>query len=286
MILVTGASGNVGTALLSCLRGAGVTARGAYHDPRKTARAIESGHPAVTLDLAAPDTLGPALYGVDAVFLLGAMSPDQTAHELNLVAAARTAGARVVKLSVWRADEGLSPIARLHWPVEQALVASGLRWTVLRPNFYLQNFLRQPSIREAGVFSSPLISAPISFIDAGDIARVAAQVLTTDGHVYHLTGPKALTYAEAGAVFSEVLGRPVRYLGPPDHEARAAMLSRGMPEFYVDALIEVARAYRDGGAETVTSTVPDLTGRPATEFADFVRQHQDFFGRARSSLDG
>ncbi|ANP50149.1 uncharacterized protein YbjT (DUF2867 family) [Streptomyces griseochromogenes] len=280
MILVTGASGNVGTALLARLHADGVAARAAYRDPRATAEVTGSGGRAVTLDLAEPDTLGPALQGVETVFLIGATGPDQTAHELNMVEAARAAGVRVVKLSVWRADEGLSPIARLHRPVEEALVASGLPWTILRPNFYLQNFLRQSSVREAGEFMLPLITAPISFVDVGDIARAAARVLTGDGHdgrVYDLTGPEALTYAEAAEAFSGVLGRPVRYVGLPDHEARAAMLSRGMPEFHVDALIEVARAYRDGGAETVTSAVPDLTGRAALGFADFVRENRRFF---------
>ncbi|MFE0024277.1 SDR family oxidoreductase [Amycolatopsis sp. NPDC059021] len=281
MILVTGASGNVGTALLTRLKADGVTTRAAYRDPRKTAAAIRSGQDAVTLDLAVPATLGPAFAGVRAVFLLAATGPDQTAQELAVVEAARAAGVRVVKLSVWRADEQLTPIARLHWPAEQALRESGLPWTFLRPNFYLQNFLRQPSIREAGVFSQPLVTAPISFVDVGDIAEVAARVLTSEGHdgrVYDITGPRALTYDEAAAVFSEVLGRPVRYVGLSDDETRAGMLSRGMPEFQVDALIEVARAYRDGGADTVTSTVPDLTGHQALGFADFVRLHQDVFG--------
>ena len=280
MILVTGASGNVGTALLTRLHSDGLTARAAYRDPHTTAQVIKAGGRAVTLDLAMPDTICPALDGIETVFLLGATSPDQTTHELNLLEAARALRVRVVKLSVWRADERLSPIARLHQPVEQALIASGLPWTILRPNFYLQNFLRQPSIREAGEFSFPLISAPISFIDIDDVARVAARVLTTDGHdgrVYDLTGPKALTYAEAAEEFSDVLGKPVRYVGLQDDEARAAMLSRGMPEFHIDALIGVARAYRDGGAETVTSTVADLTGRGAVGLADFVRRNHDCF---------
>ncbi|WP_037806897.1 SDR family oxidoreductase [Streptomyces sp. NRRL S-1448] len=280
MILLTGASGNVGTALLARLSADGVAVRAAYRDPHTTAQVIKSGGQAVTLDLAEPDTLGPALDGIESVFLLGATGPAQTTHELNMVQAARAAGVRVVKLSVWRADEGLSPIARLHRPVEQALVTSGLPWTILRPNFYLQNFLNQPSIRAAGEFSLPLITAPISFIDVGDIAAVAARVLTTDGHdgcIYDLTGPKALTYTEAAETFSDVLGKPVRYVGLPDDEARAAMLGRGLPEFYADALIEVARAFRDGGAETVTSTVAELTGREALGFADFVRRNRHFF---------
>jgi uncharacterized protein YbjT (DUF2867 family) len=131
------------------------------------------------------------------------------------------------------------------------------------------------------MFSFPLVNAPISFIDAGDVAQVAAHVLTTAGHdgrVYHLTGPEALTYPEAAAVFAAVLGKPVRYVGLPDDQARAAMLNRGVPEFHADTLIEVARAYRSGGADTVTSTVPELTGRPAAGLADFVSRHRDVFG--------
>lgn len=286
MILVTGAGGNVGSALLDHLRANEVAARAGYRDPVKTAAAVDAGQPSVTLDLADPATLAPALDGVHAVFLLGAMSPAQTTHELNLVRAARAAGTRVVKLSVWRAGEGLSPVARLHRPVERELCDSALPWTmmpwtILRPNFYLQNFLRQPSIRETSEFSFPFIAAPISFIDTDDIARVAAHVLTTaghDGHCYDLTGPEALTYPQAADVFSAVLDRPVRYVRRSDDEARAAMLHRGMPEFYANALIDVARAYRYGGADTVTTTVADLTGRRAAGFADFVRRHRDVFG--------
>ncbi|MCR6481844.1 NAD(P)H-binding protein [Amycolatopsis sp. OK19-0408] len=274
MILVTGASGTVGSALLAELRALGAPARPAYRDPAR------AGDGAVVLDLADPAGFPAALEGVDAMFLLAPTNPAQTALELSAVAAARAAGVRVVKLSVWRADEGLTPIARLHRPAEEALAASGLRWTLLRPNFYLQNFLRQPTIRTEGVFSLPRIEAPISFADTGDIARVAARVLTTDGHdgrVYDITGPEALTYAEAADRFSAVLGKPVRYLGPPDEEARAAMLARGLPEFQADALIEVARAYRHGGAERVTPVVGELTGRPATTFEEFVRANRAVF---------
>ncbi|WP_245614521.1 NAD(P)H-binding protein [Actinokineospora inagensis] len=274
---MTGASGNVGSALLERLRAKGAAAVGAYRDPAKA----PAGQRAVRVDLGEPGTLVPAMRGVDTVFLLGAMSPAQTAHELAVLAAARRVGARVVKLSVWRADEGLSPIARLHRPVEEALRVSGLRWTVLRPNFYLQNFLRQGGIRASGEFSFPVINAPISFVDVNDIADVAAAVLTTDGHdgrVYSLTGPAALTYPQAAATFADVLGKPVRYLGFPDDEARSRLVGQGMPEFHADALIDVARAFRDGGAAAVTSTVLDLTGHPARGLAEFVLANRAIFG--------
>lgn len=229
------------------------------------------------------ETLAGALDGVRAVFLLGAMGAEQTRQELNVVEAAVDAGVPwVVKLSVWRADEELTPIAAIHRPVERALEESGLSYTVLRPNFYMQNFTRQyaASIRAAGRFSQPYAEAPISLIDTRDIARTAAAVLTGDGHhgqVYSLTGPEALSYDDAAGVLSRVLERPVRFRGLSDEDARAEMLERGLPASYADSLIEVSRAYRHGGAETVTTTVAELTGRAPGTFEQFVRDHRSSF---------
>ncbi|HEY1920964.1 MAG TPA: SDR family oxidoreductase [Streptosporangiaceae bacterium] len=283
MIVVTGASGAVGSALLGELSASGHPVRAAYRSPARAAQAVAAGQPAVVADFSDPATLAPALDGADAVFLLGAMSPDQAEQELNVLSAARAIGVpRVIKLSVWRADEQLTPIARLHRPVEEALESSGLGWTFLRPNFYMQNFSRQlsASIRDDGMFAQPATSAPISFVDIRDVARVAAQVLTTSGHdgkIYNITGPAALTYDQAAAIFAQELDRPVRFIGLSDEQARAGMLQRGLPEFYADALLEVSRVYRQGGVGQVTSTVHDLTGQPPVTFTQFVRDHRSAF---------
>lgn len=283
MILVIGAGGAVGSALLAELRAAGEPCRAAFHSPAKTAAAVAAGQPAVTIDLAEPATIAPALTDVDTMFLLCATNSAQTSNERNAVQAAVATGVRrVVKVSVWRADEELTPIARLHWPVEQAIEASGLAYTFLRPNFYLQNFLRSAGeIRATGGFSQPMCDAPISFVDAGDVARVAARVLTESGHDkarYDLTGPAALTYAEMAEVLTAELGRPVRFTGLSDAEALAGLRARGLPEFNVNALVEVGRAYRDGGAERVTDTVRELTGQTPRSAAEFVRANRAVFG--------
>ena len=283
MILMTGSSGTIGSVLLQRLRAAGEPVRATYRSPEATKNATRDGYDAVTVDLDAPDTLREALDGVRAVFLLGAMGPRQSDQELAVVVAARAAGVeRIVKLSVWRAAEQLSPIARLHRPVEEALERSGLAWTFLRPNFYMQNFLRQAGaeIRATGEFAQPAMRTPISFIDTRDIAAVAYTVLTSDGHdgqAYALTGPEALTYEQAAATLSEVLQRPVRFVALDDDQARQRMLSTGLPLFYADALIEVARAFRDGGVETVTPTVGELTGRQPVSFARFASDHRGAF---------
>lgn len=283
MILVLGASGNVGSALLDELRSGGHAVRAGYHSPQLTARAADCGQDAVTVDLSRPGTLGPAVEDVDAVFLLAPTGAELTRQELNVIDAAKAGGVRrVVKLSVWRADERLTPIARMHRPGEEALQSSGISWTILRPNFYMQNFVRQMAgpIRETRSFSQPETAAAISFVDARDVARVAARVLVAAGHegyIYDVTGPEALSYEQAADVFSQVLGSPVRFAGLPDNEARAEMLNSGLAAGYVEALIEVSRAYRDGGAERVTSVVRDLTGQAPVSFEDFVRDNVSAF---------
>jgi uncharacterized protein YbjT (DUF2867 family) len=279
-ILVIGAGASVGSVVVNDLRTSGHRVRAAYHDPAAAERDISAGYDAVAVDLSDPRTLAPALEGVAAAFLLSATGPQQAAQGLNVVRAAQAAKTeRVVQLSVWRADEELTPIARQQRPIERALETSGVGWTFLRPNFYMQNFTRQmaDSIRQDGTFAQPDSSAPISFVDNRDVASVAARVLTSAGHdgqVYDLTGPQALTYDEAAVILSDVLGRPVRFTGLTDEAAKAGMLRRGLPESYADALIEVSRAYREGGAERVTTAVRDLTGREPTPFAEFVRDHR------------
>ena len=283
MILVTGASGNVGSALVAQLRAAGVRFRAAYHSPSKTQRAAADGIDAVTVEMSDSDSVHAALSGVSKVFLLGAMSPEQTANESNVVEAAVSAGVEhVVKQSLWRADEELTPIARLHRPVERLLETSPLSWTFLRANFYLQAFSTNwaGTIRTGNFFASPLIRGPIAFVDAEDIARVAFRALTEDGHAgkaYALTGPEALSYDAAAAVLSEVLGRSIAYRGMPNGEALSALTGAGMPAFHAEALVEVCNVYLDGGAEKVTSTVEAVTGQRPRSFREFAAAHRQLF---------
>ncbi|WP_246281635.1 NmrA family NAD(P)-binding protein [Fodinicola acaciae] len=270
---MTGAGGAVGGALAAELAAAGQRTRLAFHSQRGDG---------VTIDFARPDTLAPAVDGVESVFLLSVSGPTQADHEGNLVSAAARAGVRrIVKLSAWRAPEELTPIGRFHHAAEQRVRDSGLAWTFLRPNFYMQNFTRQlaGAIRRTDAFALPASTAAISFVDTRDIAAVAARVLVEprhEGRAYDITGPAALTYAEVADVFSATLGRRIEFHGQTDDEARAAMLARGTP---ADTLLAVYRAYRDGGAEQVSTVVRDLTGRDPISFGQFVHDHRAVFSR-------
>lgn len=283
MILVTGAGGTIGRLLVEELKASNHKFRPAYYTKEKADKMTAEGGGAVALDFAKPETLRPALVGVDTVFLLGAGGLGQTEGETNVVREAKAAGAKkIVKLSVWGAEgEGFS-FAKIHRPVERAIEASGLSWTFLRPNGFMQNFVNYlgASIKGQGVFYQNAADTKISHIDARDIARVAAAALTRPGHegkAYDLTGPQALSYGDAAEVLTRVLGKKVAYVAVSDEAAKAGMLAAGMPEFYVDYLIDLSQFYRKGGAARVTSAVKDVTGKDPVSFEQFVRDNAAAF---------
>lgn len=280
-ILITGAGGTVGSALAREL--APRRPRLAFHSPEKAARAKAEGHDSVVLDFDAKGSLGPALAGVDAVFLLSASGSDQLQAEVDSIEAAKVHGVRkVVKLSAWGADQGAYAIARIHASIEHRLERSGLAYTLLRPNGFMQNFANfmAASIRTQNAIYQPAADARISHIDVRDIARVAAAALTSsthDGQAYDLSGPSALSYAEAAEILSRVLERPIRYVPLSDEAARDAMLSAHMPAHQADILIDLNRHYRTGAGARVSPAVQAITGQPPLAFEQFVRDHAAVF---------
>jgi uncharacterized protein YbjT (DUF2867 family) len=283
MILVTGASGNVGSPLLAELASAGLPARAAFHSVETAARAKSAGQDAVTIDLAKPDTLRPALDGVDAVFLLGTGGLGQTEGEINVVNAAKAAGVkRIVKLSVIGAADEEFSFAKIHRPVERAIESSGLTWTFLRPTSFMQNFTNYmaPTIRSQHAMYTMIPDAQFSHVDTRDVARVASTVFSEAGHegrVYTLTGPSSFSYREAASTIGAVTGVPVAVVEISEDAARAGMKAGGIPDFYAEYLIDLDHYYRDGKADVVTSDVRAITSRDPTSFEQFVRDHANAF---------
>lgn len=283
-ILVTGATGTVGSALLEHLSGSGVRVRALVRDPGKSETVEKLGHEAVVGDMDKPYTLSPALEGVEKVFLLSAPEPRQAELQSNLVRAASAAGVRhVVKLSVIGIGTGLesTPLGRLHRETEEEIERSGMHWTHLRPNGFMQNTLMfAPTVRAQGAFYAPFGDARVSYVDARDVAAVAAAALTGEGHegmAYDITGPESLSYPDVARGLYEALGREVSYVEVPVEAARAAMTGAGMSEWLADALVELFGFYRSGGAERVTDSVRETTGRAPIPFAQFARDYAEAF---------
>ncbi len=270
-VLITTPTGKVGRELVPLLRRRDVTLRlGARSLDR--ARAAFPGLEAVSLDLSAPATFTPALAGVDAVYLAWPEEAD-TAPVPDLLDAARRGGVRaIVLLSVLAAGRVRLPLGR----VEDQVRAAGLPFTFLRPSWFMQNFTTSMAgaIR-AGTLSEPAGEARAAFIDARDIAAVAAEALTRPGHdgrTYELTGPDLLSHAQVVDVIGREMGRPIRYQAISDARFREAL--HGLPPPFVELLSELFEDFRAGAFEATTDTVEQLLGRAPTRFARFVQEHR------------
>jgi uncharacterized protein YbjT (DUF2867 family) len=227
-------------------------------------------------------SLDRALWGVDKVFLSTPNTLFQVTAEKAVIDAAKAAGVKhIVKLSGGSAHQA-SPvrIARWHGEVERYLEASGLAYTHLQPEFFMQNLLGAATSIARGRLALPLGVAPMGLVDVRDIAAVAAGTLTEPGHegkTYRITGPEALTMTQIAQVFSGQLGRQVVY-EPLTAEAFIAQLTGwSVPEWSATALAEVFVSVAAGNANFTTDVVETVGKVEPHTFADFVRDHIKVF---------
>jgi uncharacterized protein YbjT (DUF2867 family) len=283
MILVTGSTGTISSALVEELAALGAPTRALVHTPEKTSIVEREGVEVTVGDLGSPETLDAALEGVERAFLLTPPDPHQPEWEKNLIEAAECAGVRhVVKLSAL-GSEANSPVRflRNHADGERVLEKSELSWTFLRPNSFMQNMLSNAwSIASERRLYSPILDAKVTLIDARDVAAVAARMLTEEGHegkVYELTGPEAISNREAAERLSTVLGRPIECVEVSFEDARRAMVGGGMPEWQAAGVIELARLQEAGYAAVLTNGVAEVTGRGSRRFEEFARDYENAF---------
>jgi uncharacterized protein YbjT (DUF2867 family) len=271
-ILVTTPTGKVGQALVAILQSKGATLRLGAHSPDKT-RAAFPGLEVVTLDHADPATHAAAVQGMEAVYL-AAPGDFPSAPEKALVDAAKAAGVKkVVKLAALGVEHSDNPLRQ----VEEHVRASGLAFTFLHPNWFFQNFTTSHAgAIKAGTLAEPAADAKTAFIDARDIAAVAAAALLEGGHegkTYTLTGAEALSRAEVAAAISRELGRPVAYLPVTDEQFRAAVKGQLTPS-YTELLSRLYSIVRAGQTAVTTDTVRQVLGREPIPFARFVKEHR------------
>jgi uncharacterized protein YbjT (DUF2867 family) len=280
MILVTTA-GKVGSEAARLLVERGVAVRVLARTPERAAGLARAGVQVVQGDLEVPATIDAALAGVTGIVLV---SPAIPAQELNVVDAAVRAGGvgHVVKITSEASAD--SPIARRRGQaaIENALIASGLGYTLLRNNAYMQNLLMlAPAIAETGSFASSTGDGRIGMIDARDVGSVAAEIAAEPaahaGKTYWPTGPQSLSYADAAAVLTEVLGRAIAFRARSAEEDVKAMIAAGVPAPVAEDNAKALGGFARGEADYVTEDVLKLLGRPARGFAQFVADHAPAF---------
>ena len=280
-ILVTGATGTVGRQVIAQFAAEGVSVRAFARNPDvgRLPRQVD----VVRGDLTIPETLDAAMDGIDSVFLVWVASPATIGPVLGRIA---RRARRIVFLSAPLKTphpffQQPNPIRELSAAVERGIEASGLQWTFLRPGMFAANALRwwAPPIRAGGVVRWPYLAAAAAPIDERDIAAVAVRALCEDnrhtGAEYVLTGPQSLTQLEQISAIGRVIGRPLRIEDIPPEEARRAGFA-GMPGIVVNMLLD-AWAASLGQPAFLTSTVAEITGRPARPFDQWAADHAAAF---------
>lgn len=277
-VLITGATGNIGRSLVSQL--VQNAPEMALRVASRKGEAVE-GVAGQAMNLMDFESTLTAMQGVDHLFLLTPAHPEMEKMTAIAVKAAQAVGVRhIVRVSGAGADaQSDIAIARLQGRCDQIVIDSGLAYTLLRPKNFMQNFtiFLRDMIRAGQVYSSQQ-EGRIPFIDARDISAVAAKVLTApaahSGQAYTLTGPQALTNAEALAIIARVTGRPLSLVPISEDQAISGMRQAGMPELMVQAMSSLNRIIAAGWVAEVTNDVPRLLDRPARTWEDFVSEHR------------
>nr|WP_295876283.1 SDR family oxidoreductase [uncultured Chitinophaga sp.] len=283
-ILITGATGNVGTQLVKRLAAAHVPFKAIVrnNDNHEYLDSIPEAT-IITADLADEKAVGKTLQGIEKAFLLTNSSEQAETLQLNFAAAAHAAGVKhIVKLSQFAAAEQ-SPVRflRYHARVENRIRELGMAYTFLRPNLYMQGLLAfKDYIKNDGQFYAAVGNAAISAVDVRDIAAIAAHALTAAGHenkIYDITGGEVVTHYEMADIFTRVLGKPVKFIDVSPEQMEGAVRAAGFPEWQVGGLIEDYAHYARGEAAIVSQVVPQVTGHAAIRFEQFVQDHKALF---------
>jgi len=279
-VLVTGATGTIGRDIAKRLSEGGVSVRAGVRDQAKAKKELPD-IALVPFDFENEKMFSAALEGVEKVFLLPPLLPNQLELMNRFVDAAKRAGVgHIVKLSAIGIDDETQPTAiKWHGASERHIRESGVAFTFLRPNSFMQNFITYFPPRNGAIYL-PWGNGTASFVDTRDIANVAAKALTSDGHggrIYTLTGPATLGIAEVALILSEVAGREFKYVDVPEAAARDGMLQAGVPPWQVELVLELHAINKQNRWSAVTSDVEKVTGTPPTDFAQFARDHADKF---------
>jgi uncharacterized protein YbjT (DUF2867 family) len=277
MVLVMGATGRCGS---------WVTKRLMEHGARVRAfvRARDRGGQFGGIEVSVGDfddraSVQAALHGVEKMFLATPGGPTQIERQCAIIDTARAAGVRhIVKLS----GLGASPsapitVAKQHGLIERHLAASGLEYTVLRPNFFMQNFLGLAVALRGGVLPVPAAQGRVSFIDARDVAEIAARLLAarrppTSSH--DLTGSEALNHDDVAAAFGRQLGRSIQYVDITIDAFKDGARAAGMDEWHAHAFAELyEHVVRPGHMGILAPPPLELLGRAPTRFGEFAAEH-------------
>jgi uncharacterized protein YbjT (DUF2867 family) len=292
MILVTGSTGTVGTEVIKQLSNIpNINIKAGIHstDNLKKLKEYDKRIEAVQVDYNKPETLKKALKNVEKLFFLSRDSPIMTELASNVVHEAKNEGIRhIVRLSAKGADvKAESHSLRSHRYIEEIIKDSGIPYTILRPNEFMQNFvnLHGQSIKNSNAFYMAVGDSKVSIVDVRDIASVAVKTLTDNGDddryigkTYTITGPEALSYYQAAEILSKATSKEISYVNLSEGDFRRSLRDAGVDDWFIYIVLGMLDSYyRKGIAAQVFSTVEEVTGKRPITFSQFVDDHIQAF---------
>ncbi|MEV6136354.1 NAD(P)H-binding protein [Nocardia sp. NPDC051990] len=281
MIVITGATGTIGSEIVRQLAARDVRVRAMTRNPERARVPAEV--EVVRGDYHDLDSIAAAMTGADAAFLVGVLGPDDAETDRALVRTARDVGVRrIVKLSaIGTGDPEVGRVGTWHMPGEQAVSQSGLEWTILRPSSFASNTLSwADAIRSGQPVPNLTGTGSQGVIDPRDIAAVAVEALVTPDHsgrIYTLTGPALLTCADQVTTLATVLGYQLDVVDVPEDVAREHMIASGMSPGFADGALAGQAYVRAGGNATLTDDVRRVLGRAPRSYAEWVADHAAAF---------
>jgi len=282
-ILVTGATGNIGSQLVLRLKENNLEVIAGVSSLSKAGRFSKQSVDTAILNFAQPDSLKTAFDGVDRLFLLLPLVEPMGDWGPRVIAAAKKAGVQFILRSSGL-GAGLQTdfeLGQVHGRIDQALMDSGLSYTIVRPNSFMQNYLNYfgGMIKDQQSIFLPQGQGRISLIDVRDIAAVDAEILASpEKHLektYDLTGPEALNNEDIALILSRVIGKPITYVDIDEPTARQGLAQMGMPEWNIRLMESLNRRIKLGMTAETTHWVRMVAGRPPTTFEEFARDHGD-----------
>jgi uncharacterized protein YbjT (DUF2867 family) len=279
MILVTGASGRVGSKLVESLLQSSERVRVLVRDPQKIVNLQALGASVFLGDLNRSDHLDAALRGCDRLFSIPPNTLNQAEQEINLLQAAKRASIRhIVKLSTIKSDpESPCHFFKQHAIAEQCLRQSGIKFTILQPNSFMQNFLWfTHEMRIKGTLSLPMRDGKTAPIDIRDVVRVASVILTEEGHegkTYNLTGSELLSFQEIAEKLSTVTNQKITYIDASPLDFKQTLIRSGVPGWFAAAVITSWQVASKGNP-TISDSVVKVGRKQPIMFDEFVQEYR------------
>jgi len=284
MILLTGLTSITGQRVAKRLLKSGHSFTALVRDVDKASDLKSKKITLVKGDLSKPGSIKKAMDGIENAFLLPPNNENQFRLEKNFIDAAKEAGVKhVVKYSAIGADTNSpSSILKYHGQSEKYLKDSGLRYTIIRPNLFMQNFVNfyGQEIRKKKQLKLPIKNAKCGYVDIRDTARIIKKILTSNGNknkTYMITGPESLSCLEITGLFSEAMGKKINYVEIKPKEFKKDMIDSGVKESTAEAYTELYKLVTDGLYNEVTDDIYKLTDRQPHTFEEFLDDNIKFF---------